>query len=156
MLFNSLHFLIFLPTVALVHFAISDLRHRKFFLLAASYYFYAVWSIPFVTLLAASTAFGFLSARWIEASDNRGTRKLMLVLNLVVNLGILVFFKYFNFISMSLGNLVGFEPWPLHDIVLPLLVTQKAHVIEVEAELRERIALPLAERVPQLHRRVRS
>lgn len=120
MLFNSIHFLLFLPIVVLVHYALGDLRYRKYFLLAASYYFYAVWSIPFVCLLVASTGFGYLSARLIDASDSRRTRKLMLVMNLGVNLGILFFFKYFNFITLSFGNLVGFQPWPLLDLVLPL------------------------------------
>jgi alginate O-acetyltransferase complex protein AlgI len=120
MLFNSLQFLIFLPIVVMVSFSISSLHYRKIFLLAASYYFYAVWSVPFVSLLIASSAFGYGSSLLIERSADRTTRRLILTTNLLVNLGILFFFKYADFLSLSIGGMAGFAPWPVLDLILPL------------------------------------
>ncbi|MDE6889535.1 MAG: MBOAT family protein [Eubacterium sp.] len=117
MLFNSLHFLIFFPVVTLVYFIIPK-KLRYLWLLAASYYFYMCWNAKYALLIAFSTAVtwfsGFLLGKCPpEASGKLSVQKLILVRKLIVavsffvNLSILAFFKYFDFI---LGNL----NWILH------------------------------------------
>ncbi len=124
MLFNSLHFLIFFPIVTLVYFIIPK-KLRYLWLLAASYYFYMCWNAKYALLIAFSTAVtwfsGFLLGKCPpEASGKLSVQKLILVRKLIVaisffvNLSILAFFKYFDFI---LGNL----NWILHRSGLPIL-----------------------------------
>lgn len=124
MLFNSLHFLIFFPVVTLVYFIIPK-KLRYLWLLAASYYFYMCWNAKYALLIAFSTAVtwfsGFLLGKCQpEASAKLSVQKLILVRKLIVavsffvNLSILAFFKYFDFI---LGNL----NWISHQSGLPIL-----------------------------------
>jgi alginate O-acetyltransferase complex protein AlgI len=120
MLFNSLQFLVFLPVVTLVHFALGNLAHRKLFLLGASYYFYAVWSIPLAGLLIVSSVFGYCCALLIERAATVRGKRLVLWLNIVANLGILFFFKYADFLTLSIGGALGFAPWPVLGLILPL------------------------------------
>ena len=68
MLFNSIHFLIFLPIVIGLY-CTTGFTARKWVILAASYYFYMVFSIPLVLLLIWSTFVDFLAAQWIEKAE---------------------------------------------------------------------------------------
>jgi D-alanyl-lipoteichoic acid acyltransferase DltB (MBOAT superfamily) len=122
MLFNSLHFLIFLLLVVPVYFACRGQRARNLLLLGASYYFYMVFSIPLVALLAWSTALNYVVARRIDASRRARTRTVLLVLSIVGNLGMLFFFKYYNFFAFSLSSICGVEggSWVMTRIVLPM------------------------------------
>ena len=98
MIFNSLEFMIFLPTVWIVFWALNrNLRLQNLWLVAASYVFYGWWDWRFLALIAFTSAWSYVVGllelqRW----DKRPSR-LLLTLSLVVNLGILGFFKYFNF-----------------------------------------------------------
>ncbi|MDP6668229.1 MAG: MBOAT family protein, partial [Dehalococcoidia bacterium] len=95
MLFNSLVFLVFAPTVLLIYFAAKG-RIRLLFLLAASYFFYGWWDWRFLSLILASTIIDYFIGRWLESARS-GHRKLLLVASCVTNLGLLAVFKYFNF-----------------------------------------------------------
>ena len=119
MLFNSIHFLIFLPLVAVVYFRLGPYQ-RKVFLLAASYYFYWVFSIPLSLLLVWSTVSNYAAALVIQSSDRPGVRKAALVGGLVGNLGILAVFKYLNFFNHSLESILGVTPWPELSLLLPM------------------------------------
>ncbi len=121
MLFNSLHFLLFLPVVAFLYFGTGQ-KLRKWLLLGASYYFYMVFSIPFVLLLIWSTVVAYVIALWIDKSDNQRYRTFLLILNLFSGLGLLFFFKYFNFAAFSLATIFQLHPetWILKQIVLPM------------------------------------
>jgi len=104
MLFNSIRFLIFFPLVVILYFSISP-KYRWVLLLAASYYFYMCWRVEYIILIILSTLIDYIAGIKIEdASDNR-IRKKYLILSLCVNLGLLFFFKYFNFFGDSLNNL---------------------------------------------------
>lgn len=101
MSFNSLQFLIFLPVVVVIYF-LMPFRYRWLWLLLASYYFYMSWKAEYALLMVASTAVSFFTALWMAATTNQTQRKLFLAISLVVNLGVLFLFKYFNFFNESL------------------------------------------------------
>ena len=104
MSFNSLHFLWFFPAVVLVYFILPK-RIRYIWLLIASYYFYMCWSAKYALLLLFSTAVTYAFGLLMDACDRRGLRKdkadrlkkLCVVASLVLNLGVLIYFKYTNF-----------------------------------------------------------
>lgn len=100
MLFNSLEFLFFLPTVLVLYYLLPH-KFRWALLLIASYYFYGSWKVEFLSLLVISTICDFFVARAIEKSNNSLNRKLFLAISLVVNLGLLVFFKYAHFLTQE-------------------------------------------------------
>ena len=116
MLFNSLPFLLFFPVVCVVYYCIpgSWLRLRNLFLLAASYYFYMNWEPAYALLLLTSTVVTYASALGIagctvhstSSARDRRKRKAWLVASLVLNLSLLVAFKYYNFLSSILVALM--------------------------------------------------
>ncbi len=124
MLFNSIHFLVFLPLVTALYFTLSDQRHRRLLLLAASLYFYAVWSVPFLLLMAWQSFFDYYASFIIGRSTNPRTRKSVLIVSLTVNTLTLCVFKYHQFVNTSLGALVG-QPylWTPLNIVLPMAIS---------------------------------
>jgi D-alanyl-lipoteichoic acid acyltransferase DltB (MBOAT superfamily) len=115
MLFNSLTFALFLPVVFLLYWFVfnRNLKWQNFFLLVASYVFYGWWDWRFLSLIFISSASDFILGKLIFASDNEKKRKLYLALSLVVNLGLLGFFKYFNFFVDSFvdaASRIGYQP----------------------------------------------
>lgn len=105
MLFNSFEFLVFFPLVCIIYFLIQNLRCRNLFLLAASYYFYMCWKPEYALLLLSSTGITYLASLCIAGGTRR--KKLYLVLSLVLNLGILFFFKYYQFAGENITALLG-------------------------------------------------
>jgi alginate O-acetyltransferase complex protein AlgI len=119
-LFNSLHYLIFLPLVALGYFALPG-RWRRLFLLAASYYFYAVFSLKLSLLLIWSALLDFSMALLIEKYRERPRlKKLALLCSLIGNLTPLIVFKYLDFFNASIGSITGAPPWPVLHLALPM------------------------------------
>lgn len=122
MLFSSLEFAIFLCCVLGVLFVVRSNSARKPFLLAASYYFYAYWDYRFLSLILISTLTDYTVGRALEFTRNELRRKWLLVTSLVVNLGLLGYFKYCNFFIESAAPLL--EGLGLHagtlDIILPV------------------------------------
>ena len=119
MLFNSIHFLIFLPVVAAVYFLLP-LRWRRVFLLAASFYFYCVWSVKWSLLMVYTVFQDYIALRVIHRSDRPAVRRAALIVSLGGNLLILGLFKYYGFFNRSLGALLGGPPLPVLDIILPM------------------------------------
>jgi len=126
MLFNSFSFLFFFVLVLAVHLLPLPWWLRKCNLLLASYAFYMAWNPPFVGLLIVSTLIDWFAAKGMGRSEKPLTRKLLLVVSLLTNLGILGFFKYaetllayFTDVMQWMG--LNYQPpqqdW---DIVLPL------------------------------------
>jgi len=103
MLFNSLEFLIFLPTVFVLYWFIfkNQLRAQNILLLLASYIFYGWWDWRFLTLIIASTFLDYFIALQLGKTDISKKRKLLMGISLVGNLGMLGFFKYYNFFVSS-------------------------------------------------------
>jgi D-alanyl-lipoteichoic acid acyltransferase DltB (MBOAT superfamily) len=110
MVFNSYSFFLFFIIVIFASRAIRSWQGRKFLLLIASYLFYAAWNPPFVILIWISTVADWFIAKNIYQAEEPIRRKQYLTLSLLINLGMLGFFKYsgflldnFTFILNSLG-----------------------------------------------------
>jgi len=121
MLLNSLRFLVFFPLVFLLYWALPH-KARKYLLLAASYYFYMCWKPEFIVLILYSTAVDYLCALGMERRAEH--KKLFLAVSLTMNLGLLFFFKYFNFFGATLTALccavsIPFSA-PVLSIILPV------------------------------------
>jgi alginate O-acetyltransferase complex protein AlgI len=101
-------FLCFLLVVSLLFYCFSDAKLRKVIILCASYVFYATWNIPFIALLLLSTSIDYFLSQRIASSSRVTTRKLLLTLGIVVNLGILALFKYSNFFADSTNHALGY------------------------------------------------
>lgn len=98
MLFNSIAFILFFPAVVVLYFLLPS-RFRQLFLLVASYYFYMNWKPAYALLISFSTVVTYLAAILIE--NRPALKKRFLWISLIINLGILFVFKYFNFINES-------------------------------------------------------
>ena len=107
MLFNSLTFVLFIAIVLGVFSLRLPWRLRKSFLLLASYAFYAAWNPPFVILLWISTVVDWVVAGRMHREQQAGKRRLMLWISLGVNLGMLGFFKYGEFLLESFSELMA-------------------------------------------------
>lgn len=124
MLFNSMGFLIFFPIVVLMYFLMPR-QVKNLWLLGASYYFYMCWNARYALLLLTSTAITYLSGLLIQrAKENAACRKWVVAGSFVLNLSILFYFKYINFMLDLLGQLlraVHVElQVPAFDILLPV------------------------------------
>lgn len=128
MLFNSFDFAVFLPLVYLLYWILfqKHIKLRNLFLLIASYVFYGFWDWRFLSLILISSLMDYILAMQIHASkpEQKSKRKTLLVLSLVLNLGFLGFFKYYNFFVESFiatFTLFGkaFSYSPMH-IILPV------------------------------------
>ncbi|WBW98640.1 MBOAT family O-acyltransferase [Oceanirhabdus sp. W0125-5] len=105
MLFNSFEFFIFFPLVTIAYFIIPH-KYRWALLLGASYYFYMVLKPEYIILIIISTVIDYFASIMMEKQDDKKKRKKFLYLSLVSNLGLLFFFKYFNFFNDSIRAVV--------------------------------------------------
>lgn len=102
MLFNSITFLIFLPIVFSIYWGLSSSRKaQNIILLFASYVFYAWWDYRFLSLIAFSTFIDFVIGLQLQKRRDEKLRKGLLIMSLVLNLGLLGFFKYYGFFLES-------------------------------------------------------
>ena len=99
MLFNSIDFAVFLPIVFLLHWfgARKNQVVQNGLIIGASYLFYGWWDWRFLSLILLSTSVDFIVARRMGRSNSTLNRKLLLWISILVNLGLLGFFKYYNF-----------------------------------------------------------
>ena len=114
MIFVEARFFLFFLIVFAVHWALPRNMPRKVWLLLASQLFYAAWDWRFLSLIWISTVADYLIGRAMVGRP-QGTRRVLLASSLAVNLGILGFFKYFNFFVDSAAKLI------VHDFGLPTL-----------------------------------
>ena len=103
MLFNSLHFLVFFPVVVLI-FLIIPGKFRSMWLLVSSYYFYMSWNPKYALLMAFSTVSTYFTGLFLDKVSEKAEekneiryKKLCVAVSFFINLGILFFFKYFDF-----------------------------------------------------------
>ncbi len=134
MLFNSLEFLLFLPLAFLLYwFVFKPLRWQNLLVVVVSYVFYGWWNKTFLLLIAFTSLCSFLSGVLIERARSinkcelgggKSPAKLIAAANILLNLGILGVYKYFNFFAESLASAVHafglhLTPVTLH-LVLPV------------------------------------
>ncbi len=106
MLFNSIDFAIFLPIVFALYWGLQNVSFKlqKWVILLASYFFYGSWDWRFLTLIIFSTLVDFSVGRRLENEEKQIVRKLLLWLSILINLGLLGFFKYYNFFVESFAS----------------------------------------------------
>ena len=126
MLFNSVHFLLFLPIVLALYYFIPR-RFSNLFLLLVSYYFYISWNPPYIFLLLFSTISTYLSGILIYRLRRSSSlaRRFSLWSVIVLNIGIIVYFKYSTFIIKNVNAILSYIgdiqiPLPGENILLPL------------------------------------
>lgn len=122
MLFNSLEFALFFVLVSTLYFALAD-RFRVPLLLLASCLFYMAFIPVYILIIFFTIGFDYCAGIYIEKSFGR-KRKLILLSSIVINIGVLAVFKYFNFLSESLSLLLhglgSAAVIPYLSILLPL------------------------------------
>jgi alginate O-acetyltransferase complex protein AlgI len=126
MLFNSLDFAFFLPIVFALYWFVfnKNLRLQNGLIVVASYYFYGMWDWKFLSLILFSTIVDFSIGLALKQQKTPKKRKLLLWCSILTNLGILGFFKYFNFFIENFSiafSLLGYQiPTTSLDIILPV------------------------------------
>ena len=123
MVFNSYTFMVFFAMMLFLHNLPLPWKVKKINLLLASYIFYAAWNPPFILLLWLATIVDYFVGRALYTEPNKHKRKLLLVLSLCGNLGMLCFFKYGGFLLenfTTLVNAMGMNYQPAKpNIILP-------------------------------------
>lgn len=126
MLFNSLEFAIFLPLVFLLYWTVGShrLKEQNIILLLASYVFYGWWDWRFLSLIIFSSSLDFFISQALSKSHNLTKRKILLWTSILVNLGLLALFKYYNFFVESFVGAFSFLGYPMNismiNIILPV------------------------------------
>jgi alginate O-acetyltransferase complex protein AlgI len=126
MLFNSIDFAIFLPIVFILYWFVTNksLKAQNVLLLAASYFFYACWDWRFLFLLMFSTLLDYFTGLKMQDAANKSNKKFWFWLSVIVNLGFLGVFKYYNFFAESFAEAIAhvglkINPWTLN-VILPV------------------------------------
>lgn len=127
MLFNSIEFLIFLPTVFFLYWAVfaDKLKSQNLIIVLSSYLFYSFWDYRFLSLIFLSTLVDFYVGLNIPKKPSFNRRRVLLICSVFFNLGILGLFKYYNFFIdswISLFSSIGYEiaSYSTLKIVLPV------------------------------------
>ncbi|MEZ5046511.1 MAG: MBOAT family O-acyltransferase [Chitinophagaceae bacterium] len=99
MFFNSIDFAIFLPLVFILYWFVTNnnLKLQNFLIVVASYIFYGWWDWKFLSLILFSSIVDYLVSRQLGIEEHKSKRKALLWISIMINLGLLGFFKYFNF-----------------------------------------------------------
>jgi alginate O-acetyltransferase complex protein AlgI len=148
MLFNTPQFFAFLAIV-LTLFYTAPRGLRKYILLAASYFFYMSFIPKFILLLLSLTVIDYTAARWIAWTRSPHSRKAALVISLAANLGLLGFFKYYNFFAANIAQVLHKPSGAFAlSIILPLGISfhtfqSMSYVIDVYRREQEPITNPI-------------
>ncbi len=126
MLFNSLDFAVFLPAVFILYWILNgkNVNFQNSLIVIASYIFYGWWDWRFLLLIVFSTVVDYTLGLWIHKSDDRNKRRYFLYASLLINLGLLGFFKYYNFFVENFVDAFTFFGNPIStsslNIILPV------------------------------------
>ncbi len=126
MLFNSIEFAIFLPAVFLLYwfFINRNLKFQNLLLVVASYIFYGWWDWRFLSLILISSLVDFTVGICLTKNEKQGIRQLLLLISICINIGLLGFFKYYNFFVDNFVHAFSLFGHPLNartlDIILPV------------------------------------
>ena len=126
MLFNSIDFAIFLPIVFFLYWFVvnKNLKLQNFLIVVASYLFYGWWDWRFLSLILFSTLIDYTVGIRLSREDNISKRKILLWISILVNLGFLGFFKYYNFFLDNFITAFSFFGTPINvkglNIILPV------------------------------------
>jgi len=124
MIFTSFEYVIFFAFIVIVRSLLRNYSIEKWFLLLASYIFYMSWNIPCVLLIIFTSLVDYIVGIKLGEIDDQRYRKMLLIVSIMVNLGVLGYFKYVNFfldntwfIFSAMG--VHVKPWH-YEIILPV------------------------------------
>ncbi len=126
MLFNSIDFAIFLPVVFIIYWFLirKNLKIQNLLIVAASYVFYGWWDWRFLSLILFSTIVDYSVGLGLSKQENPVKRKILLWTSILVNLGFLGFFKYYNFFLDNFTAAFSFLGTPIKanslNIILPV------------------------------------
>jgi len=126
MLFNSIDFAIFLPIVFILYWFVTNrnLKLQNFLIVVSSFIFYGWWDWRFLFLMVGSASVDFVVGILLSKEEIKRKRKILLSFSIIANLGILAFFKYFNFFAdnfVDAFTLLGTKLNPVSiQIVLPV------------------------------------
>ena len=126
MLFNSIDFAIFLPIVFLLYWFVANknLKLQNLLIVVASYVFYGWWDWRFLSLILFSTLIDYSVGIRLSKEENISKRKVLLWISILVNLGFLGFFKYYNFFLDNFITAFSFFGTPINvqglNIILPI------------------------------------
>ena len=121
MTFNSWEFLLFYPIVALLYFVLPK-KLKWPMLLIASYYFYMCYQAELVFLIFGTTLVSWIASKFIEKSDRYEVRIAWLTLTLAVCLGVLFFYKYFNFLAGTVMDIGAYFQLPMGDLTADVIL----------------------------------
>ena len=123
MLFNSLQFLIFFMVVTLLFFRLKSQKARVMLLLLSSCYFYMSFVYQYILILGFTIIIDYIAGILIERTNGK-TKKAWLVASIVANAGILIFYKYFNFLVDNINTALQLfdtgREIPFINIILPI------------------------------------
>src|ERR1700750_508717 len=126
MLFNSFKFAVFLPVVFILYwfFTNKNLKLQNLLLLGASFFFYACWDYRFLFLLIFSISLDYFSGIKMAEAGTQNRKKFWFWLSILINVGFLGFFKYYNFFINSFADMLsafGLKPsfWMLR-VIFPV------------------------------------
>ena len=126
MLFNSIEYFIFLPCIFILYWFVlkNYLKAQNVLLLVASYVFYGWWDYRFLALICLSTTVDYFVGLALEKEEDLKQRKLLVATSVTVNIGMLGFFKYYNFLIENFTTTFSFfgseiQPNSLN-IILPV------------------------------------
>ena len=110
MLFNTIDFAIFLPTVFIIYWFIinKNLKFQNLLIVVSSYFFYGWWDWRFLALIFTSTIVDYSVGLRISNEENLSKRKVLLWISIIVNIGFLGYFKYYNFFLDNFINAFSF------------------------------------------------
>lgn len=124
MTFQSLEYLIFFSILFILHWTLFSKRkeHQNGLIVVASLVFYGWWDWRFLGLLIITALSTFLSSRWMDNTKDAKKRKFLLVGTIVINVGILFFFKYFNFFVQSFADALSLMGMSVNVTTLHILL----------------------------------
>ncbi|MCC6769024.1 MAG: MBOAT family protein [Bacteroidia bacterium] len=124
MLFNSIEFAIFLPIVFMLYWfgTNKNLKLQNALLLFSSYYFYACWDWRFMFLLMFSTLLDYYTGLKMQDAINHQGKRFWFWLSVIVNLGFLAVFKYYNFFAGSFAEMVAQFGWEVSPLMIHVIL----------------------------------
>ena len=122
MTFTTLTFLLFLPVVFSLYWSLKDRFRQNVLLLFASYFFYGWWDYRFCFLMLFTSLLDYSIGLLIYRSTVLRWRRLLLILNIICNVGVLGFFKYFNFFADNFQILAASLGWQVHPVTVKILL----------------------------------
>lgn len=121
MLFNSLNFAIFMIIVFFIYWKIPE-KYRWILLLGSSYYFYMCWNAKYIFLILGVTIVSYCGAVFMDKAHEQKSKKFVFILSVIVCFGLLVYFKYFNFLIESFVWVVEKSGNRMNTIVIDILL----------------------------------